>query len=354
MYPAINYFKNPPNKVCILRLSAIGDVCNVIPVVTSLKKYWPKTEITWVIGSVEYGLVKNLEDIKFQVVNKKDSYLVNYKLLSKHSYDLLINLHPSWRANICSLFIRSEIKLGFDKKRAKDFQTFFCNERIPYREGQHVVDSFLGFLTYLGFPSEAANWSILKESIPKFSDTFGATNINKKNIVISPFSGQRLRNYRDLDSSKYLDIAKQLSDLGFNIIFTGANSKAEQAFKSLIQETEGYAFNDLIGELSLIELMSLISCVDLVICPDSGPSHIANALGVNIITLFATSNPKRTGPYNYLHLAINHYEENLRCYNRKGIQDASWGERVRSAEAMNSIQASEVIAQVKKVLNESY
>jgi heptosyltransferase I len=57
---------------CILRLSAIGDVTHMLPIVATLQQQWPETEITWIIGRVEYQLVKSLPGIKFIIFDKRN------------------------------------------------------------------------------------------------------------------------------------------------------------------------------------------------------------------------------------------------------------------------------------------
>ena len=67
-------FKSAPESICILRLSAIGDVCNVVPIVRTLHSYWPTTKISWIIGSLEHQLVDDISGVEFIVCNKKNGF----------------------------------------------------------------------------------------------------------------------------------------------------------------------------------------------------------------------------------------------------------------------------------------
>jgi heptosyltransferase I len=99
---------------------------------------------------------------------------------------------------------------------------------------------------------------------------------------------------------------------------------------------------NLIGRTSLKELAALISAADLVICPDSGPAHMATAMGTRVIGLYATSNPDRTGPYLSRDLTVNRYPEAARKYLRREVDQLRWGQRVRHPDAMELITIGDV------------
>lgn len=70
----MSLFNKPPQKICILRLSAIGDVCNTIAVVQAIQKHWPTTEITWITGALEAELLKSIPNINVVVFNKRMAF----------------------------------------------------------------------------------------------------------------------------------------------------------------------------------------------------------------------------------------------------------------------------------------
>ena len=74
---------NPPEKICILRLSALGDVTHVIPVVRAIQSQWPKTQITWICGKFEHKLLSSLEGVKFIVFDKKLGWKAYIKLFQE-------------------------------------------------------------------------------------------------------------------------------------------------------------------------------------------------------------------------------------------------------------------------------
>ena len=93
---------NPPQTLCLLRLSALGDITHVLPTLRTLQKHWPQTKITWIIGKTEYQLVRELEDIHF-IIFDKSAGLSSYRELRtqlKHhldgdKFDVLLHSHYS-------------------------------------------------------------------------------------------------------------------------------------------------------------------------------------------------------------------------------------------------------------------
>ena len=118
-------FANPPKRICLLRLSAVGDITHTLPVVRTLQHYWPETQLTWVIGKLEATLVNDIPDIEFIIFDKARglyAYVDVWRQLRGRQFDVLLHMQMSLRASMLSLLIHAPIKLGFDKQRAKDMQ----------------------------------------------------------------------------------------------------------------------------------------------------------------------------------------------------------------------------------------
>ena len=115
----------PPQTLCLLRLSALGDVSHVIPLLRTIQRAWPRTRLTWVIGKREYPLVYDLPDVEFIVFDKNAGWRGVWDVcrrLRKRRFDVLLHLQTALRASLLSLCVRSPIRLGFDHQRAKDLQ----------------------------------------------------------------------------------------------------------------------------------------------------------------------------------------------------------------------------------------
>ena len=339
-------FQRPPAELCLIRLSAIGDCCHTVPVVRAIQDAWPETRITWVIGKTELSLLKGMEGVEFIVLDKSRG-LAGYRdvreALGGRVFPLLLHMHASARANIVSLLVQAPIKLGFDRARARDNQWLFSNERIPERANRHVMDGLFEFVEALGIEHGAPRWDLpLEESDWAFADKYVEAGV--PSLVVSPCTGQRFRNYRNWSVERYarvIDFAAQ--QYGARVILTGANTPVEQEYASGIKHAANTKPVNLIGRSSLKQLAALIARASVVLCPDSGPAHMATAVGTPVVGLYATSNRLRTGPYFSQDLVVDKYPEAVEKEFGKPVASLRWGQRVRDSEAMMLITVEDVI-----------
>jgi len=129
-------FSAAPKRVCLLRLSAIGDTCHVVPLLHRLRRAWPDTQFTWVIGRREAPLMAQLPGVRFVVFDKRAQGVGGRGLLAAlaaEKFDLLLHLQVALRASRLAWRIHAPVKLGFDWKRGRDAQWLFTTDRIAAR-----------------------------------------------------------------------------------------------------------------------------------------------------------------------------------------------------------------------------
>lgn len=346
----------PPEHICILRLSAIGDVTHVLPIVRSIQHQWPQTKISWIIGKLEYQLVKDIKGIEFFVFDKSaglKAYRQLCRQLKGRQFDVLLHMQISLRASLASLCVRAPIRLGFDKKRAKNLQSLFCNHHISgERQRQHVLDVFFEFARALGIREKRLEWNIPipEEDAQQIQQQLGD---QRPFIAINPCTSNRARNWRNWDAKSYAAVVDFVyQQYGLNTVLTGGPDALEMDYAKQIARHCQHQPVNMVGQTSLKQLCAVFDLSRLVIAPDTGPMHMANALGKPVIGLFATSNPYRTGPYSNLDNLVNRYPEAL--YNEYGlsVEDAPWGKRVRNPQALSLIQLEDVKKQLQKLLTD--
>ena len=121
-----------PLSLCILRLSAIGDVCHTLAVVQAIQRQYPDAEITWIIGKTEAMLMQDLPNVKLVPFDKKSGWkgiFTIWKQLAHKRFDFLLNMQTAFRASILSLGIKADKKIGFNKDRAREMQWLFTNQK---------------------------------------------------------------------------------------------------------------------------------------------------------------------------------------------------------------------------------
>ena len=342
----------PPDNICVLRLSAIGDTCHALAVVRNLQDNWSSANITWIIGKTEASLLADIPDIEFIIFDKGGGRGARAELSAKlgdRRFDVALCMHASMRANLISRDIRAPVRLGFDFQRARDFQWLFTNQRIEKRRDQHVLDGMMAFAQHIGAKKTNLRWDI---PIPEKDRESAAAMItdDERALLISPCSSQRARNFRNWSAENYAKVARYAQDhYGCKVILTGGNSDLEKAYGQKIAHLAGPNLLNLIGKTNLKELLAFIEASDVVICPDSGPAHMATTVGTPVIGLYATSNPDRSGPYFNRELTVNAYPEAVERYLGKSTSRVRWGQRVRDPGAMELIRCQEVTDRIDLV-----
>ena len=222
-----------PASICILRLSALGDVTHVLPLVNRLSKAWPDTKLTWIIGSFEHRLVRDLRNVEFIILDKKAGLsglnALRQQLRGRH-FDALLHIQVSLRANLISTLIRAPVKIGYDPVRSRDLHGLFVNYRIAARTGEHVVDAFQSFADYAGAAPVELDWSV---PIPDKDHAWAKEQLGgRSTFLISPCSSHPLRNWH---ADGYAQVADYVvSKYGLQVVLCGGPSALEREMGNAI------------------------------------------------------------------------------------------------------------------------
>ncbi len=344
----------PPRSLCVLRLSAIGDVCNTVPLVRTLQRAWPQTKLTWIIGRVEAALVGDLPGVEFIIFDKKAGRAAFHAVreeLGGRRFDVLLHMQAALRASLLSRVIDADVRLGFDRERAKDMQTLFTNCRITPQKEPHVLDGFFAFAEALGIEGRDYRWDI---PIPEAAAARAAEWLpdERKHLVISPCSSVRRLNFRNWRPERYAAVADYAAErYGLHTVITGGPTDLEREYSRFIREKMQHPATDLVGVTSLKELLAVLGRATAAIAPDSGPAHMATAVGTPVIGLYATNNPGRTGPYFSRQWTVDKYPEAVREAFGKEASELAWGRRVRGESAMDLIEVEDVVERLDALMS---
>lgn len=347
MAPAFNFI---PRSVCILRLSAIGDVCHVLAVVRTLQRAWPDTRFTWVIGKVEAKLLGHVPDIEFVAIDKKSTLAglrtVRAAMRGRH-FDVLMHMQLALRASLLSMAIPATIKLGFDRRRARELQWLFTTDRIRPAQNQHVLDSLFGFAESFNVYEKLLRWDIpLPEAAREYARRLIPDDV--RTLVISPCSSHKLRNWR---AEYYAEIADYAAGtLGLKVILCGGRSPEEKRMGDAIVALMRQPCENAIGKDTLLELLATLERATLLLSPDSGPAHMATAVGTPVIGLYAATNPARSGPYLSRQWCLDKYDVAARRLLGKPAQELPWTTKIERPGVMDLITPDEVIRKLHGLL----
>ncbi|WP_425511232.1 glycosyltransferase family 9 protein [Pseudomarimonas salicorniae] len=330
-------------SICLLRLSALGDVTHVVPLVRTLQARYPEARLAWVIGKLEHKLVGDLPGVEFVVVDKSrrlsDAKALRETLQGRR-FDVLLQMQVALRANLLSTLVPAERRVGYDRARAKDLHGLVINQRIEPGRGQHVLDAIASFGTAIGAPRlEAPVWDIpISEADHAFAES--VLPGDQPTLLLSPCSSHALRNWH---TKGYAALAGHAAERGYRILLCGGRSALERNVGDAIIAATRAPVIDLIGKDTLKQLLALMQRASIVATPDSGPMHMANAVGTRVLGLHAASNPHRSGPYSDRRFCVDRYPEAARKFLRRDAERLPWGKKIEFPGVMDLIDETDVI-----------
>ncbi|MFW6199892.1 MAG: glycosyltransferase family 9 protein [Gemmatimonadota bacterium] len=293
-------------------LSAIGDAVHVLPVANALKRRWPETRITWVIQPVPHILVRNHRAIDDFILFRRRRGLEAWRgfaelgneVRSRH-FDMVLALQVYFKAGIITGLLPADTKLGFDRRRARDLNWIFTDEKIPPHPNQHVQDQYLEFIEHMGVSPEPVEWGIELTPCEKEDQARFFEEMHDPVCAVVVGTSKKEKNWTPEGYARVLDEIHARH--GLRPVLVGGPSAVERAMADAITERARAPVMDTLGD-DLRRLVWILDGSALAISPDTGPLHIGRALETPVIGLYGYTNPKRTGPYRkYTDLVVDGY-----------------------------------------------
>jgi heptosyltransferase I len=340
----------PPRRICVLRLSALGDVCHALPVVRTLQDAWPGVEITWILGKLEHKLLGHLPGIEFVVFDKqagRAAYRALRERMAGRRYDVLLHMQLAIRASLAAALVPARVKVGFDRARARELQWLFTNAKIAPREREHVLDGLFGFAERLGLQRRSMRWDI---PLPDSALEYARRVIpdGQPTLVVSPCSSHVLRNW---SAEGYAAVADHAAARhGLRVLVCGGRSDLELQYGERIAGLMRQPCVNLVGKDTLLELLATLQRATLLISPDSGPAHMATAVGTPVIGLYAATNPARSGPYYSRQWCVDRYDAAARRFRQRPASELAWTTKIEAPGVMDLITPADVIERLDALL----
>ena len=337
-----------PRRICLMRLSALGDVCLVLPLVRTLQAAFPQAQITWVISRAMHEFLAGLDGVEFVIYDKgraMGAYLNFWRTMGSRQFDVLLAAQASWRANLLYPLIHAPVKIGFDRARARDFHRYMVNRHIaPGR--QHLLDGFLSFATALGVEKKVIEWRL--PLTPADTD-FARAQLGPEKIfwlAVNPAASKARRNWPPERYAAVINHA--LEKRGWRVVLTGGPGPGERTLGEAVLAGvhRKSAVLNLIGKTTAKQLAAVLGRVNALLAPDTGPVHVATAMGTPVVGLYAEVTPELSGPYFSPNLVVNKFPEAVRQFLGRDPDKVPLGTRVRSAEAMKLVTVEAVLQEL--------
>ena len=338
-----------PNSICLLRLSALGDVCHCISTVRAIQRRWPEARLTWIIGKGDYRLVRDLPGVEFVVYDKRGGMTAFLELRRnlQRRFDVLLHAQVSTRANLIALLVRADRRIGFDADRAREGHGLVISERIPAANFQHQAEALLSFARTLGADTHGIDRAPpIREDDREFAREHQPEP--GRAVLISPCSSHAARNWSVAGYAEVADWVIEQTERP--VILIGGPSEMEKRVGAEIESAMRHAPVNLIGKDTLGQSLAMLERAACLLAPDSGPVHFAAALGTPVVGLYASTWSRRSGPLGSLEHCVDRFPEACRKYLDREPEQVKWGKRIEKPGVMDLVEPAAVIERLETVL----
>ena len=304
-----------PKRVLVVRLGAIGDVCNALVFATALKRARPDVEIGWVVHELVRPLVDGHPAVDRVHLWKRKSGLSGLLSVVREvraaKYELAVDLQRIQKSALLARLSGAARVLGYDRERTKELSWIWTGERIAAGDpGAHMVDQYRDVARHLGADGPAVHELPLDPQAVHAADVV-IQRAGGAPIVINLSASKPANRW---DPERFGELANRItSELSIAVCFTGAPDERPALERAMSSVAESSKVIDLVGKTSLPQLWSLLSKARLFIGCDTGPMHLASAVGTPVVALFGPANPRRTGPYGENHRIVSVLPECAPC-----------------------------------------
>lgn len=303
-------FESPPREILVVMLSAVGDAVHVLPVVNGLKRAWPDSRITWVLHPLPHSLVSGHPAVDRFVVFPRPrgpgaprAFAALARDLRRTRFDLCLSLQTYAKAGLIQALSGARVRLGFDWRRSRDLNWLVNNAHIPAGPDAHVQDQYFEFLRFLMVNPEPVEWGLKLTADERAAQArFFDALPDPPGPGGSPMVGMVLgasdprRNWSPEGYARVIDGIGERR--GARCLLLGGPSEEEARIaEEILDRCRGPIRPiDARGD-GLRRLLWLLGGCDLVVSPDTGPLHMARAIGTPVVGLYGRTNPRRAGPY---------------------------------------------------------
>ncbi len=279
-------------ELLIIKPSSLGDIVHGLQVATSLKAQRPDLRISWVVREIFAPIVRACAAIDKVYVFERNGgakgFLKLTKELRKTKFDYAFDFQGLLRTGLMTSRVHAKKKVG--RSDAREMSGLFYDEKVPLPpdgKRSHALEILLQFCPVLGAKPELRGTLKFRE-VDSLNLRFADSRSGLKPIVMFPDSRR---------AEKCWGGFKQLTEL---LLREDKNRKVVWAGSNYVHDRSAFPpaqFFNLTGNTSLVSLPALIKRADWVIANDSGPAHLAAALGVRVLGIFGPTDPRLFGPY---------------------------------------------------------
>ena len=316
-------------KILVVKPSSLGDVIHAFPVVSALGRGLPGCRIDWVVRPEYAELVKAHPAVRkvwifdrtawgdpLRVGRTIPEIFYLFRAVRRQRYDTVLDLQGLFRSALVAWLSGAGRRVGFSN--ARELAPLFYTRKVRVQDPAiHAVDRYLLFLEEMGVHDPGVRFGL---TIPERArrdirallrqEGVGA---DRPTILLNPHARWPTKKW---SAERWAALADRLvRERGAAVVVIGGPSEAAEGRR--LEQTAGQMLHDFTGRTTLLQCAALMEEADLVVTCDSGPMHLAAAVGTPVLALFGPTDPARTGPYGPGHRVIRAGVECAPCLRRR-------------------------------------
>ncbi len=345
-------------KILVVKMSALGDVVQSLPVVHALKQGFPQSTIHWLVEEAAEPLVRSHPDVDRVLVSRREKWGRDIRdprkwrragseiralkeQLQRKQYDLAIDLQGLLKIGLWMGLSSAHRKAGYDGTR--EWSHRFLSEKIKGLDFDlHAVERYLVLVEALGGRPAPARFGLsvsekAREEARRIREADG-WDPSAPYAILVPAARWETKRWGEAPFGILAD--RLVGELGLRVAIAGVGADRPLG-EAIRMRMRGAALN-LAGRTDLTTLMALLEGARVVVSTDSGPMHLAAALGTPVVAMFGPTAPWRTGPYGRQHRVVREEMACSPCFRR----------RCSTKQCMKNIRPEAVAEQVEDVIRD--
>jgi heptosyltransferase-1 len=331
-------FDRDPDRILIIKPSAIGDIVHALPALNLVRRRWPMAKVSWLVTPACADVIRGHPQIDELIIFERKRFGAGWRSpralgelfgflrsLREHRFDLVLDMQGLFRSGWMSWASRSPVRVGFSN--AREFGWLFYTHRVRNDFRTHAVTRYLDMAEAVGCGREPVEF-VLPVRDAERAAVSALLPDGQPYAVLAPGANWDTKRWPVQNFAALVEPLRQ--EFGLSSVIAGALGDRELAAKIP-------GATDLTGRTTLQELVALLAGAALVIGNDSGPSHIAAALGKPLVTLYGPTSPSATGPWGKMDGVVQFAVPCHPCY-KKSCSHQSCLQKLEVAPVLTKIR----------------
>ncbi len=311
----------------MVKLGAVGDVVHTLPSLRSLRKAFPEAFIAWIVEEKSKDVIIGNPDLDEVIVFERKKIQRGFKSLKGigssirdisdvlkrlrgYSFDIAIDFQTLFKSGLITYLSGAPKRIGFDKWR--EFNRLFTNKRVKSVK-EHVVDKYLELVEATGVSIDPSPVKIEYSAedafyIKGFIDREGL--ILKRWVALNPGASWPSKLW---GGDRYAFVCDKLADAGIPVVIIWGPGE-EGLVAGILERVKVRPI--VAPKTSIKQLACLLESAGLYVGGDTGPLHMAVAMGTQVVGIYGPSDPERNGPYGEGHRVLQADIECASCWKR--------------------------------------